>query len=123
MRLGIHTSIAGSLAHSAELAKELGCGTFQIFSSNPRQWRASRIDAGEASKMTRLRERYDLYPLAIHCNYLINLGSYDPAIRERSIAGFRGELERGLAIGAEYLVVHPGSARSEERRVGKECRL
>ncbi len=109
MRLGIHTSIAGSLAHSAESAKELGCATFQIFSSSPRQWRASKIDPAQARELDRLRQRYDLYPLAIHCNYLINLASDDPTIRTRSLAGFRGELQCGLAIGAEYLVLHPGS--------------
>jgi deoxyribonuclease IV len=115
MRLGIQTSIAGSLAHSAELAKELGCTTFQIFSSSPRQWRASKIDPAQARELDRLRQRYDLYPLAIHCNYLINLASSDPTIRARSLAGFRGELERGLAIGAEYLVLHPGSAKNGDR--------
>jgi deoxyribonuclease-4 len=115
MRLGIHTSIAGSLAHSAEQAKELGCSTFQIFSSSPRQWRASKIDPSQARELDRLRQRYDLYPLAIHCNYLINLASSDPNIRARSLAGFRGELERGLATGAEYLVLHPGSARNGDR--------
>src|ERR1035438_6205712 len=111
MRLGIHTSTAGSLAHSAERAKELGCATFQIFSSSPRQWRASKIDPAQARELDRLRQRYDLYPLAIHCNYLINLASEDPTIRARSLAGFRGELERGIAIGAEYLILHPGSAK------------
>jgi deoxyribonuclease-4 len=116
MRLGIHTSIAGSLAHSAELASELGCTTFQIFSSSPRQWRPSKIDSSHARELDRLRERHDLYPLAIHCNYLINLASGDPLIRAKSLAGFRGELERGLAIGAEYLILHPGSARGGDRR-------
>jgi deoxyribonuclease-4 len=115
MRLGIHTSIAGSLARSAEQAKELGCTAFQIFSSSPRQWRASEIDPAAARELDRLRQRYDLYPLAIHCNYLINLASDDATIRARSLAGFRGELERGLATGAEYLVLHPGSAKNGDR--------
>ena len=55
------------------------------------------------------RERDDLHPLAIHVNYLINLASLDPVIRAKSIDAFRGELERARAIGAEYLVLHPGS--------------
>jgi len=115
MRLGIHTSIAGSLAHAAERAHELGCATFQIFSSSPRQWRASKIDPGQARELDRLRQRHDLYPLAIHCNYLVNLASDDPTIRGRSLAGFRGELERAVHIGAEYLILHPGSAKGGDR--------
>lgn len=61
--------------------------------------------------MRAIRERNDLYPLAIHASYLINLASVDPIVRPKSIAAFRGEIERAVAIGAEYLVVHPGSCR------------
>lgn len=57
------------------------------------------------------RERFDLHPLAIHVNYLVNLASADPVVRAKSIAAFRGELERARAIGADYLVLHPGSYR------------
>lgn len=119
MRLGIHTSIAGSLAHAAERAHELGCTSFQIFSSSPRQWKASTIAAGQARELDKLREKHDLYPLAIHCNYLINLASDDPTIRARSVAGFRGELERALHIGAEYLILHPGSGKAGCRERAK----
>ena len=49
--------------------------------------------------------------MVIHDNYLINLASSDALIRERSIAAFRRELERALALGADYLVTHPGSAK------------
>ncbi|SRR5579871_216181 len=117
MRLGVHTSIAGSLTHSVESANELGCTSFQIFSANPRNWRPSRIDPAQLREFQRLREVHDLYPLAIHCNYLINLASGDPRVRTGSITAFRGELERGIAIGAEYLVLHPGSARGGDRKV------
>ena len=42
---------------------------------------------------------------------MINLASSDAVIRERSIAAFRRELERALALGADFLVTHPGSAK------------
>jgi deoxyribonuclease IV len=63
--------------------------------------------------MRRAGERLDLHPLAIHASYLVNLASCDAAIRARSIASFRGELQRAAAIGAEYLVVHPGSYKGQ----------
>ncbi len=50
-------------------------------------------------------------PVVIHANYLINLAAADAVVREKSIASFREEVERCLALGADYLVVHPGSAR------------
>jgi deoxyribonuclease-4 len=72
-------------------------------------WRARPPDPIQIKLLRAARERFDLHPLAIHANYLINLASLDPVIRTKSIDGFRGELERAAAIGAEYLVVHPGS--------------
>jgi len=113
LRIGIHTSIAGSLEKAALKAAELGANTFQIFSASPRMWRASMPAKHEIAALRRARERLDLYPLAIHVNYLINLASLDPVIREKSIDGFRRELERARAIGAEYLVTHPGSYKGQ----------
>jgi len=108
-RIGIHTSIAGSLARSVERAAELGCDTFQIFSGSPRMWRGFELDPAEVRLFRRAREKHQLRPLAIHDNYLINLPAADPVVRARSIGAFRGELTRALQLGAEYLVLHPGS--------------
>jgi deoxyribonuclease-4 len=72
-------------------------------------WRASDPDPDQIRQLRAARERYDLTPLAIHDSYLINLAAADPTIRARSIEAFRGEVRRALAIGAEYLVAHPGS--------------
>ncbi|MGH2372604.1 MAG: deoxyribonuclease IV, partial [bacterium] len=115
-RIGIHTSIAGALSNAVERAYRLGCNTFQIFSSSPRQWKQSRVDLVEARRFAQLREKYDLYPLVIHDNYLINLASWDPVIRSKSVEAFRAELERAVALGAEYLVTHPGSATNGDRK-------
>jgi len=109
VRLGTHTSTSGSLESAARKAADLGANTFQIFSANPRMWRASAPDPQQVRLLATARDRYDLHPLVIHVNYLINLASLDPVIRAKSIAAFRGELERAHAIGAEYLVLHPGS--------------
>lgn len=110
MRIGIHTSIQGSLDKSALRAHELGANTFQIFSASPRMWRARMPSAEEIRRLKEARERLDLKPLVVHDNYLINLAAADPALRRRSVAAFRGELERAAALGAEYLVAHPGSS-------------
>jgi deoxyribonuclease-4 len=89
----------------------LGANTFQIFSASPRMWRARAPGPEQVSKFRAARERCDLFPLAIHVNYLVNLASVDPVVRAKSIAGFRGELERAATIGAEFLVLHPGNCR------------
>jgi deoxyribonuclease-4 len=76
-------------------------------------WRAAALSPAQTRLLRMARERLDLDPLAVHCNYLVNLASADALIRERSIAAFRGELQRAAAIGAEYLVVHPGSYKGQ----------
>src|SRR5450631_2209040 len=113
MRIGLHTSISKSLEGAALRAAELGANTFQIFSASPRQWKASSPSAASIALLNRAREKYDLTPLVIHDNYLINLASADPGVRMLSIAAFRGELERAIAIGAEYLVAHPGNYKGQ----------
>jgi deoxyribonuclease-4 len=81
-------------------------------------WRASPPKEPEIAKLRAAREKFDLFPLAIHVSYLINLASVDAVIREKSIAGFRGELERAIAIGAEFLIVHPGSYKDQTIELG-----
>jgi deoxyribonuclease IV len=117
-RIGIHTSTAGGAANAAERAYRLGCNTFQIFSSSPRQWTPYQLPGSQCDAMYRLRSLYDLKPLVIHANYLVNLAGGNPEFHRKSIASFRGEIERALALRAEYLVVHPGSFRGMTREAG-----
>lgn len=111
LRLGLHTSISKSLENAAIKAAEVGANTFQIFSASPRMWRASPPSPAAVKLLDKARERYDLKPLVIHDNYLINLASCSESLRAQSTTAFRGELERALAIGAEYLVAHPGNCK------------
>src|ERR1700679_1241127 len=117
-RIGIHTSTAGGIHNAAERAYRLGCNTLQIFSSSPRQWAPYDLSHPLRDEMLRLRARYDLKPLVIHTNYLVNLASTNPLFLKKSIEAFRGEVERALAICADYLVLHPGSFRGTDREGG-----
>ncbi|HWY59163.1 MAG TPA: deoxyribonuclease IV [Terriglobales bacterium] len=117
-RIGIHTSTAGGVQNAAERAYRLGCNTFQIFSSSPRQWAPYELSRPQCDEMMRLREKYDLKPVAIHVNYLVNLASTTPLFLKKSTEAFRGEVERALALCADYLVLHPGSFRGADREAG-----
>ena len=81
-------------------------------------WRASVPDPGDVKRFKDARARLDLMPLAIHVNYLVNLATLEPVIRERSVLSFRGELDRAATIGAEYLVLHPGSYKGQSVEEG-----
>jgi deoxyribonuclease-4 len=116
VRIGIHSSTAGSLERAAIHAHDIGANTLQIFSASPRMWRAQLPDSSQVKLLANQRAQHDLTPLVIHCNYLINLAAPASQLRDNSIQAFRGELERALIIGADYLVVHPGN----HREVGLE---
>jgi deoxyribonuclease-4 len=104
--------------NAAERAHRLGCNTLQIFSSSPRQWAPYELGELQCGEMRRLRERYDLKPLVIHTNYLVNLASSNELFLQKSVEAFRGEIERALSLCAEYLVLHPGSFRGADREQG-----
>jgi len=119
-RIGMHLSTAGGVFTAAERAQAMGANTFQIFSSSPRMWRPSKISADHCEQMKKLRAEYDCSPLVIHASYLINLCSQTEEVRRNSIAAFRGEVDRARALGAEYLVLHPGSWKGLTREQGIE---
>src|SRR5205823_1285192 len=84
----------------------------------PRQWGPYELGRPQCEQMSRLRDKYELKPLVIHTNYLVNLASTTQAFLKKSIEAFRGEIERALALCAEYLVLHPGSFKGTDREKG-----
>jgi len=117
-RIGIHTSTAGGVPNAVERAWRLGCNCLQVFSSSPRQWKAANIAPEQSDATEVLRAKYDIAPLVVHANYLINVAGANEEFYRKSIDAFRGEIERALALGAEYLVLHPGSYRGLSREEG-----
>jgi deoxyribonuclease-4 len=114
MRIGFHVSISGGFSLSVQRAYELGCTCMQIFSRNPRGWTVKPVEKNDVAEFKKLRQRYDIAPVFVHTNYLINLASSKPDLYDRSIEQFVIDLERTETLGAEYLVTHLGSASGQE---------
>jgi deoxyribonuclease-4 len=110
-RIGFHAPIKGGLQNALLTSKELDCQSVQIFSRNPRGWKAKPLTDEEIELFKRVRRQTKISPIIIHANYLINLAAADGEMLEKSRESFREELDRGIRLGADYLVVHPGSAR------------
>lgn len=110
-RIGFHAPIKNGLHEALLISHELNCQTVQIFSRNPRGWKAKLLSDEEVKLFRRIRRQTKISPVVIHANYLINLAAADPIMLQKSRESFREELERGILLGADYLVVHPGSAR------------
>ena len=113
-RIGFHAPIKGGVHEALVVARDTGCDTVQIFSRNPRGWMAKALLPDDVALFRKTRRATKLSPVLIHCNYLVNLAAADALLLEKSRLSFREELERGIMLGVDYLVVHPGSSRGEE---------
>ena len=102
-------SIAGGYYKAVEAAADLGMETVQLFTKNNNQWNAKEITPAEAEKFrSTLAARGLTNPIA-HASYLINLGSPDPVLWQKSVTAFVAELERAGQLGLAYVVMHPGA--------------
>jgi len=117
-RIGVHLGTAGGPSNAIVRAHEIGANTLQIFSSSPRMWRPASIDPIQAERTHEFRAKYNIAPLAIHTSYLLNVCSQTWEVREKSIMGLHAEIQRGLTLGADYLVLHPGSWKGLSRHEG-----
>jgi deoxyribonuclease-4 len=120
IRIGIHTSIAGDIVESLEIAHRLGANALQIFSASPRMWPqvtaqgfGKALPLADAERFRARRNALGLGPVVVHDNYLINLASPERVLRVRSIQAFHDEVVRAMALGADFLVAHPGASRGD----------
>ena len=106
--LGTHVSIAGGLKNVCAHAKNTGSDAVQIFTKSRLRWQAKELDDCEVSSFRQCTAGQKLTVVA-HLSYLVNLGSTDEIIKEKSIGGIIAEIERCDLLGIKYLIFHPGS--------------
>jgi len=109
LRIGFHVSIIGSIDEAVDRAVELGCNTFQVFTRNPRSWKAEELKTEEVNAFIEKVEKFDMKPVFAHMPYLANLASPKRIIYEKSVETLKMELERCRALRIPYLVTHLGS--------------
>jgi deoxyribonuclease-4 len=107
--LGAHWSIAGGLHCALEEAARYRAGAVQIFSKTSGQWAAKPLTPEAVQLFRDTQSRLGPFETAVHDSYLINLGSPDPELLEKSFRAFVHEIERCEALGIPRLVFHPGS--------------
>ena len=115
--LGAHVSTAGGVPTALERGVAIGATAIQVFTKTPNQWREPVVDEATAEAFRREVGRTGITQIVSHDSYLINLASPDPALRERSEASFRAELERCRRLGIRFVVSHPGNS-LDERAAG-----
>jgi deoxyribonuclease IV len=110
MLIGAHVSTAGGLVQAHARGVERGCEAIQVFNQSPRMWRPTRWKDEDIAEFLELMDGGPIRSVLIHAVYLINTASEDKDLRAKSIASLVHALRMGDAIGADGVVVHPGSA-------------
>lgn len=110
MRLGAHMSAAGGLHKAFTRGRETGCDTILIFTKSNRQWKAKPLTQNDIDDFRAAAAEYDdIHPVAVHASYLINIGSSDPDLWEKSYQSLKEEVERAEALEIPLLTFHPGA--------------
>lgn len=107
--VGGHVSIAESIDLAPERANSFGFNTFQIFVKSNLQWKYKTITDTECRNFRdNVKELKMIKPVA-HATYLLNLGSDNMELINKSVDDLKYEIETCNRLGIEYLVIHPGS--------------
>ena len=112
MLIGAHVSPAGGPAKALARGDELGAQAIQIFNQSPRQWKPTVYKDEAIAEYHEAFKGSGVQSLLIHAVYLLNPGSDDPDFREKTLTSLIASLRAGDALGADGVVLHPGSAKT-----------
>jgi deoxyribonuclease-4 len=118
VRVGVHVSIAGGIDKAIDRAAEKGCDVFQIFSRNPRGWRAKELSSEEAENFAARLKKSGIGPVFDHMPYLPNLASPKDDVYRQSVSTLSMELWRCGQLQIPYLVTHLGSNSGSGKEMG-----
>lgn len=116
--LGAHMSISGGVFNALMHGEKASCDTIQIFVKSSNQWKAKPFTLQELDRYHQELKRTGIDPVVAHASYLINLGSPDDELLQKSREAFLVEMDRCEKLEIPYLVVHPGAPKDSGEEYG-----
>jgi deoxyribonuclease-4 len=113
--LGAHTSAAGGSFHALLEGKEIGATSIQLFTNNQKQWKSRTISSEEVEKWNLLKKETGIKKIMSHASYLINIGSPNLELREKSIKALSEEIQRCHLLDIDFVNFHPGAATTSSK--------
>lgn len=107
--LGAHMSTAGGYEQALVRGESIGCTAIQLFTKSNRMWQGKKTEQKSIDLFKETVKKTGINHLLSHASYLINIGSNNSIIYNKSVEALLDELERCHALGIHYLVLHPGS--------------
>lgn len=109
MYLGAHMSVSGGLSTAFDRAHAIGINTMQVFTKNQNRWEQKPAPTEEIARWLASQAATGIEPVVSHAAYLLNLGTPDDALWEKSIHALVDELTRAEQLGIMGVVLHPGA--------------
>lgn len=121
MRLGAQVSTAGGVFKAFQRGEDIDCDSIMIFTKSNRQWKAKPLTEKDVNAFLQAADDHDqIHPVAVHASYLINVGSSNHTLWEKSYQALKIELERAEALKIPYLTFHPGAFVDADEETGLE---
>lgn len=108
-RIGAHLPIGKGLKHTADEAVARGLEALQIFVRNPRGRGARTFTEEEIDYFKATVLAHNIDPVVVHIPYICNPAAAKDDLYEFARQVVKEDLQRCSLIGANYLVLHPGS--------------
>ncbi len=109
MLVGAHMSVAGGLSRAFERAQSIEISTMQIFTKNQNRWQQKPAPPEEIERWFKAQTDTGIAPVLSHAAYLINLGTSDDELWQKSVAALADELTRAEQLALLGVVFHPGA--------------
>lgn len=108
-RIGAHLPIGKGLKNTADEAVARGLEALQIFVRNPRGRGARALTEEELDYFKQTLRDHNISPVVVHIPYVCNPAAAKDDLYEFARQVVEEDLERCDLIGADYMVLHPGS--------------
>lgn len=123
MILGCHVQMKAPdyVEGSVKEALSYGANALMLYTGAPQNTRRNPVDKLHIAEAKQLMQEngLDMKNLIVHAPYIINpANSVKPEVAELAKEFLESELERTAAIGASYLILHPGSYTTTDMETG-----
>ena len=109
MHLGAHMSVSGGVSTAFDRAQSIGISTMQVFTKNQNRWEQKPAASEEIARWFQAQATTAIAPVVSHAAYLLNLGTPNDELWQKSINALIDELTRAEQLGILGVVLHPGA--------------
>ena len=119
LKIGSHVGMGGPSYYlgSVKEALSYNANTFMFYTGAPQntiRTPLERLNINEALQLMK-ENNINVEDVVVHAPYLINLGNLNPEKSEFAYNTLVNEMNRTLAMGCRYLVLHPGASMDYDR--------